>query len=172
MIRLLCAMSIAVVSAAPLGAQTVSTRPGPGGPLTVDLSDGEPISHYLEISRELGLTDAQRTRLMTMRRQLRALNAPFMKQLDSLRDLAGVELGERGSLTADDREAIQRFREWARPVVDSIRVNNDAARAEVRAMLTAQQRATADSIGRGVGVRRPDRSDRRPGAQRRSATSG
>jgi hypothetical protein len=57
-------------------------------------------------------------------------------------------------------------------VVDSIRVNNDAARAEVRAMLTDQQRATADSIGRGGGMRRPDRSDRRTRAQRRLATSG
>ena len=115
------------------------------------LSDGEPISFFLEISREIGLNDTQRARLMDMRRRLRAQNAPFMKQLDSLRSLAGVELGETGGLTASDREALERFRVWARPVVDSIRVNNDLAQAEAR------QPVVDDRIDRNSGLRQPVR---------------
>jgi hypothetical protein len=159
MSRLLVALGV-LLFAVPALAQ--SGRPeGMRGPMTVDLSDGEPISFFLEISREIGLNDAQRARLMDMRRRLRAQNAPFMKQLDSLRSLAGVELGETGGLTASDREALERFRVWARPVVDSIRVNNDLAQAEARTLLDAAQRALADSIATEGRQRQPVR--RRPG---------
>jgi hypothetical protein len=131
----------------------------------VDMSDGEPISFFLEISRELGLTDPQKTRLMDMRRKLRVQNAPFMLKLDSLRALAGLELGERGGLSSEDRQALERFRTWSRPVIDSIRINNDVARAEVRAMLDASQRSAADSIARDARTRRPTRRERPPGAR-------
>jgi hypothetical protein len=136
-----------------------------GGPIMVDMSDGEPISFFLEISRELGLTDPQKTRLMDMRRRLRVQNAPFMLKLDSLRALAGLELGERGGLSSEDRQALERFRTWSRPVIDSIRINNDVARAEVRAMLDASQLSAADSIARDARTRRPARRERPPGAR-------
>jgi hypothetical protein len=159
MYRVFVALTILLFAVPVLGQRG---RPeGMRGPMTVDLSDGEPISFFLEISRELELSDAQRARLMDMRRRLRVQNAPFMKQLDSLRGLAGVELGETGGLTASDREALERFRVWSRPVIDSIRVNNDLARAEVRGLLDATQRALADSIATEARQRQPVR--RRPG---------
>ena len=136
-----------------------------GGPVMVDMSDGEPISFFLFFSRELGLTDPQKTRLMDMRRRLRVQNAPFMLKLDSLRALAGLELGERGGLSSEDRQALERFRTWSRPVIDSIRINNDVARAEVRAMLDASQLAAADSIARDARTRRPAQREPRPGAR-------
>jgi len=160
MFRVCVALAILLISV-PASGQRGGRPEGMRGPITVDLSDGEPISFFLEISRELGLSDAQKTRLMDMRRRLRVQNAPFMKQLDSLRSLAGVELGETGGLSAADREALERFRVWSRPVIDSIRVNNDLARAEVRAMLDQAQRATADSIATEARQRTPAR--RRPG---------
>ena len=121
---------------------------GPRGALAFQLSDGEPVSFYLEWSRELDVTDEQRTQLIEIRRKLRLLNAPFMKQLDSLRQYAGVDLSERARLTESDREALKRFEEWARPVTESIRVNNDGARAEIRNVLQPLQLARADSINR------------------------
>jgi hypothetical protein len=160
MFRVFVVLAILLLATPALGQR--SGRPeGMRGPMTVDLSDGEPISFFLEISRELGLSDSQKGRLIDMRRKLRAQNAPFMKQLDSLRSLAGVELGETGGLTAEDRDALERFRVWSRPVIDSIRVNNDLARAEVRAMLDETQRATADSVATQGRQRQPAR--RRPG---------
>ena len=78
----------------------------------------------------------------------RAANDSYMKQLDSLRQYAGVDLSERARLTESDREALKRFEEWARPVTESIRVNNDGARAEIRNALQPLQLARADSINR------------------------
>lgn len=159
------AIALAILAfAPPASAQRGAPFEGVRSGITVDMSDGEPISFFLEISRELGLSDAQRTRLMNMRRRLRVQNEPYMEKLDSLRDLAGLELGERGGLSSDDRDALERFRTWSRPVVDSIRINNDLARAEVRAMLDESQRATADSIATEARTRRPARRDRPPGS--------
>lgn len=118
---------------------------GPRGFLTLDLSDGEPISGFIEHARLLELSDMQRKRLMDIRRQLRAQNAPYMARLDSLRQLAGVNLGDARGLRKRDEEALQRFNDWSRPVIDSIRVNNDVARAEARLVLTPDQRRRLDS---------------------------
>lgn len=136
---------------------------GPRGALAFELSDGEPVSFYLEWSHELDVTDEQRSQLIEIRRKLRLLNAPFMRQLDSLRQYAGVELGERRRLTESDREALKRFEAWARPVTDSIRLNNDGARAEIRNVLLPLQLARADSINRANRELR----GRRPGERRR-----
>ena len=61
---------------------------GPRGPLILDLSDGEPVSAFIEAGRVLELTDVQKRRLMDIRRNLRVQNKPFMSTLDSLRALA------------------------------------------------------------------------------------
>jgi hypothetical protein len=78
-------------------------------------------------------------------------------------------MATRGRLTARDEEALRRFQEWAAPVTDSIRLNNDGARREIRALLAESQLLKADSLNRemreqGRG-RRPDdrpRPDGRP----------
>jgi hypothetical protein len=132
---------------------------GPRGFYTFDLASGEPISFFLEVSREIGLTDAQKGKLMDVRRRLREVNAPHMRQLDSLRALAGIDLGDRNGINQRDAEALRRFNAWAAPVIDRIRVNNDLARAEARALLDADQRSRLDSI---AAVDRGRRERRRP----------
>lgn len=121
---------------------------GPRGEYSFELSDGEPVSFYLEFSRMLDLTEAQKSGLIEIRRKLRIANAPFMRQLDSLREAAGVNMERRGRMDARDAEALQRFREWSVGVTDSIRVNNDGARREIRALLNDTQMARADSLNR------------------------
>lgn len=132
---------------------------GPRGFLTASLSDGEPVSFFLEISREIGLRDRQRRDLIELRRRLREQNKPFVARLDSLRRLAGFELGDRANVSRRDAEALERFTEWARPVTDSIRMNNDVARAEARTLLDADQRRRADSIA--LSLQDPPRRGRR-----------
>jgi len=138
---------------------------GPRPEFAFDLSDGEPVSFYLEWSRELDLTPQQRRGLMEIRRRLRNQNAPFMEQLDSLREVAGIDLTSRRRVTEEDREAFRRFQLWAAPVIDSIRVNNDGARREIGVLLDARQMARGDSLARAMrdlrGQRRGD-SERRP----------
>lgn len=134
---------------------------GPRGHMTLDLSDGEPVSAYIEAGRALDLTDVQKHRLMEIRRLLRVQNKPYMARLDSLRELAGIDLGDRERLRRRDEEALQRFNTWARPFIDSIRVNNDVARAEARALLTVDQRRRFDSIVVAARDARP-RPARRP----------
>lgn len=135
---------------------------GPRGAFSFQLSDGEPVSFYLEWSRVLELSDSQKTSLIEIRRNLRAQNAPFVHQLDSIRQYAGIDMTERGRLTEADREAFRRFEKWAAPVIDSIRVNNDGARREIRVVLSSPQLARADSLA----VEMRDPRIRRTGGQR------
>ena len=156
----------AVCAIAPRGAhaQQIVTRGGGRGMYTFELSDGEPISYFLEHSRELELTDNQRQQLIDVRRRLRVQNAPYMRQLDSLRNLLGISLAPRPRISGEDRDALQRFQLQSQPVVDSIRVNNQAAQQEARTFLDDRQRVRLDSLaktdqefgqGRGRGGRRP-----------------
>lgn len=121
---------------------------GPRGFYTFDLADGEPISFFLEVSHELALNENQRRHLMDIRRRLRETNAPFVARLDSLRSLAGIDLGDRNGINQKDAEALARFNRWARPAMDAMRVNNDIARADARRVLDADQRRRLDSISR------------------------
>jgi hypothetical protein len=148
---------------------------GPRGAFSFELSDGEPVSFYLEWSRMLELSEAQKSALIEIRRRLRGQNAPFMVQLDSLRDLAGIDMTTRGRITERDREAFRRFQQWAAPVIDSIRVNNDGARREIRAVLDARQIARADSVQtqlRVEGGRRDGRGQRPVRSQTRWRSGG
>lgn len=129
------------------------------GPRSLQLSDGEPISFFMELSRELDLNDEQRTKLIEIRRRLRHDNALLVKALDSLARVSGVELGDRQRITSDDLRAMERFRIIAAPVTDSIKVNNDAARSEARLLLSEMQRSKMDSIVTASRTRDP----RRPG---------
>lgn len=132
---------------------------GPRGAFSFQLSDGEPVSFYFEYASQIELDESQKKQLMEIRRRLRAVNAPFMKQLDSLREYAGVDMTERRRLSPQDGEALQRFRKISQPVTDSIRANNDIARGEIRLVLADRQLAKADSI---AGATRDPRG-RRPG---------
>lgn len=144
--RLVVAFAALVPCAAAAQRGAAPEFEGPRGFYTFDLADGEPISFFLEISREIGLSDAQKSQLMEIRRRLRLLNAPHMARLDSLRELAGIDLGDRNGINQRDMEALRRFDEWSRTVKDSIRFNNDVARAEARSLLAADQRTRLDSV--------------------------
>lgn len=134
---------------------------GPRGAFAFELSDGEPVSFYLEMARELDLTGEQKDALIEIRRRLRIVNAPFMRQLDSLREAAGVNMETRGRMDERDAEALRRFQEWAAPVTEAIRVNNDGARREIRALLGEGQLIRADSLNAAM---RAQQRGRRPGA--------
>ena len=141
-----------------------------GGANGLTLTDGEPISFILEHAQVLDLVDSQRTNLMSIRRRLRSANEPYLKQIDSLREILGISLEPRPrGLTDEDRKKLQRLEQMSQPIQDSIRINNDAARLQARSLLDSAQVARLDSITvreRGtIGGRRPPPG----GAQRRSA---
>lgn len=142
---------------------------GPRGAFAFALSDGEPVSFYLEWARVLELSEGQKSGLIEIRRKLRAQNAPFMRQLDSLREAAGVNMETRGRLGPRDEEALRRFREWSAPVTDSIRLNNDGARREIRALLGEARMLKADSLNREMQEQRRDRRREGPPRQGRDA---
>ena len=131
-----------------------------GGANGLALSDGEPISFILEHAQILDLVDSQRTSLMSIRRRLRSANDPYLRQIDSLREMLGISLEPRArGLTDEDRKKLQRLEQMSQPIQDSIRINNDAARLQARGMLDSAQVARLDSITvreRGtIGGRRP-----------------
>lgn len=117
-----------------------------GGGSTFGLSDGEPISTFIEHTRAIGLSDQQVTTLMDIRRRLRRANAPFVQQMDSLRDVVGLPRETVGRMMQPDMEALQRFQRLSQPMVDSIRANNQAAQAEAREVLLERQRVMLDSL--------------------------
>ena len=124
------------------------------------LTDGEPISFILEHAQVLDLVDSQRVGLISIRRKLRSANDPFMRQLDSLREYLGLSLEPRSrGLDEDDRRKLQKFEQMSQPITDSIRINNDAARVQARALLDTVQVTRLDSLvvrERGtIGGRRP-----------------
>ena len=160
-ILLTAAVVVAAVPAS-LRAQYTQVRTATRG-YELELSNGEPVSFFLEHASELQLTEEQRASLMAIRRRLRQTNAPYYRQLDSLRNVVGLDLEPKFRLTNRDREALDRFQKLSRPVADSMRVNNDAARGEAWALLMAPQRTKADSI---VKAERSGRADRgRPSGQ-------
>lgn len=138
-----------VMTAAPvlLSAQVMPTRViRRGENMTFELSDGEPISFFLEHAQQLALSEEQRVGLISIRRRLRQTNAPYTRQLDSLREAVGLSFEPRPRLDARDQEALDKFQKLAAPIADSMRVNNQAAQGEARLLLSAVQRAKLDSI--------------------------
>jgi hypothetical protein len=110
-----------------------------------ELSDGEPISYFLEHARPLELTEQQKAALMEIRRRLRRTNAPYMQRLDSLRNHLGISLEPR-RLTEEDLKLFTRLETLSKPITDSMKVNNDAAGAEARTLLDARQAMRLDSL--------------------------
>ena len=126
-------------------------------PYSFELSDGEPISWFLEFSEQLKLTMDQKTTLIAIRRRLRGENERFMERLDSIATAVGLTLGERTRMTPDERLAVERFNKLTQPTRDSIKVNNDLARAEAITLLTSVQTTRLDSL---ISVLQRDRGRR------------
>jgi len=138
-------------------AQVMPTRVVRSPNAGLELSDGEPISYVLEHSDVLDLTDAQKESLMDIRRWLRQQTAPFMRQMDSVREYLGISLERR--VQREDIEILQRFQALTQPITDSIRFYNDAARGEARQLLDSAQAVRLDSL---VVVERRVSPGRRP----------
>jgi hypothetical protein len=141
---LLLLISLPAVLPAQVMPASVIRRGGVNG---LAMSDGEPISFVLEHSSELDLNDGQRSSLINIRRRLRSNNDPYMRQLDSLREWVGLSLDPRPrGLDDDDRNKLERFEQLAKPIADSIKVNNDAANLQMRALLDSAQIVRLDSL--------------------------
>jgi hypothetical protein len=155
-----------VVPSALAGQSTVTTSPSGfvRGQYTFDLSDGEPISWFLEYSEQLKLKPEQKTSLIAIRRRLRGENEHFMTRLDSAAVASGLTLGEVSRMTPDDRLALERFNKITAPTRDSIRANNDIARAEALTLLTSVQQTRLDSLVLELRRNRGRGPLRRPGA--------
>jgi Spy/CpxP family protein refolding chaperone len=113
-----------------------------------------PVARLLEKRAELGLTDRQVTQITAIQAELDRQNQPLMRQMQAFRG-PGRD-GQRPSEA--DREAMRQRREQARPVMERMRQNNQAAMERVQALLTAGQkekvRATLrDGRGEGRGHR-------------------
>lgn len=161
--RFLLAALVAVPMIAP--AQTLPARVVRHGAAGLEISDGEPISFFIEHSKELELTNPQRDSLMALRRRLRAQNAAYMRSLDSLRKFVGIELEPQPRGNDREREKLERFQTLSAPFADSIRVNNDAARGEAWMLLEIGQRTKVDSLlkeDRARGRERNGQPPRRP----------
>jgi hypothetical protein len=146
--RVLVALAVFLVPVATNAQVSVSPQVGRvAGPYSFDLSDGEPISWFLEFSEHLKLTPDQKTSLISIRRRLRNENEPYMERLDSVAESVGLNLGERTArMSDDDRQALERFNKLTQPTRDSIRANNEIARAEALSLLNKAQTARLDSV--------------------------
>jgi hypothetical protein len=140
-----CAATPSYVSAQSTGAVVQPLGHNPGG-YSFDLSDGEPISWFLEYSEPLKLTPDQKTSLIAIRRRLRGENERFMTRLDSVATAVGLTLGDRPRMTADERLALERFNRITQPTRDSIRANNTLARTEALTLLNSAQQTRLDSL--------------------------
>lgn len=147
-IYLCLAVALSAAPSALAGQSTAVTSPSGfvRGQYTFDLSDGEPISWFLEYSEPLKLKPEQKTSLIAIRRRLRGENDRFMTRLDSVAAAVGLTLGENARMTPDDRLALERFNKITEPTRDSIRANNDVARAEALTLLTSVQQTRLDSL--------------------------
>lgn len=137
------ALMIPIVLPAQTMPATVVRRGAGAGGSGID----EPISAILEFASLLDLADSQRTQLIDLRRRLRAANAGHLRSLDSLRQALSIntEPGPRG-LSEEDRRQLSRYDELGRPFMDSLRVNNEAARASAVLMLDTAQVRKLDSL--------------------------
>jgi hypothetical protein len=139
--------------------QPVVRRGANAGGVSFSFVDGEPISFFLEHSRELELRDDQKSSLMEIRRRLRQVNAPYVARYDSLRRALGISLEPRPRMLPGEMDALERLRKLAQPVVDTMRLHNQTAQAEGRLVLEEFQRARLDSlVARRIG---PDPRGRR-----------
>jgi hypothetical protein len=117
----------------------------------------------LRYRQQLGLTDAQVSRLQAIHQRLQQQNAPIMQRIEAARQQAGLpdfrrergqagqqramrrqrqdgEQGQRPQLTEQQRQAFQRFREQVRPLQEQLRQNRQAAMRETQSVLTERQR--------------------------------
>jgi len=120
----------------------------------------------LRYRQQLGLSDAQVSRLQSIHQRLESRNQSIVQRIDAARRQAGVpelrarrgeggegqramrgrQRGERPQLTEQQREAFRRFREQVRPLQEQLRQNRQEAMREAQAVLTPQQRQQVQQL--------------------------
>ena len=121
----------------------------------------------LRYRQQLGLSDAQVSRLQSIHQRLQSRNESIVQRIDAARRQAGLpdlrarrgeggqgqqramrgrERGERPQLTEQQREAFRRFREQVRPLQEQLRQNRQEAMREAQAVLTPQQRQQVQQL--------------------------
>ena len=135
----------------------------------------------LRYRQQLGLTDAQVSRLQSIHQRLESRNQPIVQRIDAARRQAGLpdfrarrgqggqqqqramrrQRGERPQLTDQQREAFRRFREQVKPLQEQLRQNRQEAMREAQAVLTPQQRQQVQQLIQEHRGRRGERGQRR-----------
>ena len=126
----------------------------------------------LRYRQQLGLSDAQVSRLQSIQQRLQSRNAPIVERVEAARRQAGLpELrarrgqgeqgvqgqrgrgrgdrarsGERRQLTDQQRQAMKRFREQVKPLHEQMLRNRQEAMREAQAVLTPQQRQQVQQL--------------------------
>ena len=126
----------------------------------------------LRYRQQLGLSDAQVSRLQSIQQRLQSRNAPIVERVEAARRQAGLpelrarrgqgeqgmqgqrrrgqrgraQAGERRQLTDQQRQAMQRFREQVKPLHEQMLRNRQEAMREAQAVLTPQQRQQVQQL--------------------------
>jgi Spy/CpxP family protein refolding chaperone len=151
---------------------------------------------YLRYRQQLGLTDAQVSRLQSIDQRLQSQNAPLVQRMETARQQAGLpdfrtrraqrgqdgqgmqgerrgqdgraQRGERPKLTDEQRTAMRRFREQVKPVQEQLQRNRQAAMRDAQAVLTPQQRQQVQQLMQEHRGARGQRQPRGEGTRQRS----
>jgi len=156
----------------------------------------------LRYRQQLGLTDAQVSRLQSIQQRLQSQNAPLIQRINAARQQAGLpefrtrrgqgeqgemrgqrrqgrggraQGGERPQLTEQQRQAMQRFRDQVKPVHEQMQRNRQAALRDAQAVLTPQQRQQVQQLiqeHRGRRGRGGDARGQREGRRQRGERQG
>ena len=155
----------------------------------------------LRYRQQLGLTDAQVSRLQSIEQRLQSQNAPLVQRIEAARQQAGLpdfrarsgqrgqgeqsraqgerrngqgraQRGERPQLTEQQRQAMQRFRQQVKPVQEQIQRNRQAALRDAQAVLTPQQRQQVQQLIQEHRGRRGRNGDARGARQGRRSGQG
>ncbi len=119
-------LAAALLAPAALAAQG---QPGQGPGRGMRMRSAAAIA--IEHKADLGLSDDIVAKLEAVDKQVQDKNAPIMKQMQDAR--AGVDFQ---SMTDEQR---QEMRQKMQPIMQQLRDNNQAARADVEKLLTADQ---------------------------------
>ncbi|MGH7574664.1 MAG: Spy/CpxP family protein refolding chaperone, partial [Longimicrobiales bacterium] len=146
-IRYAAALTLAVVAG--LGAcQTSPAEPAPAAALQAETpsedhrSRGPMANALFRFPEELELSADQQAEVERIRAELSEKNEPLREQIRATLGISADDSPRRlafREMTEDQREAV-------RPAVDQLRENHRVAREQVLAVLTADQRATLDSL--------------------------
>jgi hypothetical protein len=101
--------------------------------------DPGPVATLIGLRQELSLTDAQIAQLEIIDARMEQQNRPFVTRMSELRRRLR-SLGDRDTMTPQERELRDRYMEEARPLMRSIEQNNRTAMEQVGEVLTEPQK--------------------------------